>query len=91
MSGGPVFDNRGFLVGLISRSMETEDEPSPMLGSLLWPILGHRFDGGWPIAHEQKSLLDLNGTVCLIERPEAVDCSIDESTRRVRSTYEQWS
>jgi hypothetical protein len=91
MSGGPVFDSRGFLVGLISRSMETEDEPSPILSSLLWPILGHRFDGGWPITHEQKSLLDINGTVCLIECPEAVVCSIDESKRRVRSTYEQWT
>ena len=48
MSGGPVFDSRGWLVGLISRSMETEDEPSPMIAALLWPALGHKLPSCWP-------------------------------------------
>jgi hypothetical protein len=93
MSGGPVFDSRGFLVGLISRSMETIDEPSPMLSSLLWPILGQRFDGGWPISFEKKSLLELNRAgMCLIDRPDAVSVSYGGPSQEVVDTsYSSWT
>ncbi len=91
MSGGPVFDSRGFLVGLIARSIEAEDEPSPMLCVLLWPVLGHRFEGGWPLKHVQKSLLDLVGRLCVIERPDAVTVSVEESSGRVATAYAVWT
>jgi Trypsin-like peptidase domain len=93
MSGGPVFDSRGFLVGLIRRSWETIDEPSPMLSTLLWPTLGHRFDGGWPMLFQQKSLLELNRAgVCFIDRPEAVSVSYPESSPQIVDTaYSAWS
>ena len=45
MSGGPVFDARGFLVALNSRSpnLGPDEEPSPMIAGLIWPGLGQRF------------------------------------------------
>jgi len=91
MSGGPVFDSRGYLVGLIARSMETETEPSPMLCSLIWPVLGHPFDGGWPVRQTQKSLLGLHGSLCLIERPEALTIFAGDKPRDFNCQYEPWT
>jgi hypothetical protein len=72
MSGGPVFDARGGIMGLGVRSfdMGPEEEPSPMVVALLWPVLGTPFplaDGTGPV-----SLLDLDQTYLQIERPDAV-------------------
>jgi hypothetical protein len=89
MSGGPVFDNRGFLVGLISRSLETADEPSPMICSLLWPILASHFDGGWPFDHEQKCLLERAD--CVIERSDAVKSVFNRVTNESGLLYEPWT
>jgi hypothetical protein len=91
MSGGPVFDARGYLVGLISRSWETEDEPSPMICSLLWPILASHFRGGWPVSHEQKSLLELAGSFCVIDRPDAIKIVFDTGTNRMKLLYAPWT
>jgi hypothetical protein len=91
MSGGPVFDSRGYLVGLIARSMETESEPSPMLCSLIWPVLGHKFDGGWPVRQTQKSLLDLHGSLCLIEKPDALTIIAGDQPRDFDCVYEPWT
>lgn len=48
MSGGPVFDSRGHLVGLVCSSFETEQAAGPAYVSLLWPALFTPFMGGWP-------------------------------------------
>jgi len=93
MSGGPVFDSRGWLVGLVSRSLETQDEPSPMTAALLWPALGHAVSAGWPLSPslQYKSLLELAGTTCSIERPSAVTAIKDPQSSRVETTYEAWT
>ena len=64
-----------------------------MLSTLLWPTLGHRFDGGWPMLFQQKSLLELNRAgVCFIDRPEAVSVSYPESSPQIVDTaYSAWS
>lgn len=68
MSGGPGFDSRGFLVGLVTASLSTADEPSPTIISLLWPLLVHAFPGGWPANFERLSRRPLKlrgtGTAC---------------------------
>jgi trypsin-like peptidase len=90
MSGGPVFDSRGGLIGLGSRSMEMGigEEPSPMIVALLWPILGHSF----PLASEparSATLLDLHAVLTIIERPDAVH--VTPSASGLMTTYTAWS
>src|SRR5664279_4331601 len=50
MSGGPVFNDRGNLVGILCSSLGTLDpeDPSPSFISLLAPVLDVPFSGGWP-------------------------------------------
>ncbi len=85
MSGGPVFDPQGRLVGILSRGLD--QGPSWVL--LLWPALGWSFGGGWPaqVMVGERRLVDLNDGRCTIERPDAV--SIEGDVAKLR--YEQWT
>lgn len=76
MSGGPVFDSKGFLVGILASSFE--DGPSYV--SLLYPALGCRFEGGWPAGAFQgkMSLLEISGKTCIIDRPEVLTVHQDK-------------
>lgn len=93
MSGGPVFDDRGFLVGLISSSVESGVgvEPSPTFVALCWPALGQRFLGTWPpTGRSHISLLELAATgACYIEKPESVEAEYEEG--RTTTRYITWS
>jgi hypothetical protein len=92
MSGGPVFDTAGRLIGLLSASLQAEDEPSPSYVSLIWPSLGIEFLGEWPVTERaaQRTLLTLERAVCGIDRPEAVSVHVDSATRRTSITYARW-
>ena len=75
MSGGPVFDGTGKLIGLLSKSLETGDEPSPSYVSLLWPMLTTRFRRAWPPISdmpETLSFVEMDRRMCSIDRPEVV-------------------
>jgi hypothetical protein len=48
MSGGPVFDEQGHLIGLLCSSFTCDDETGPSYVSALWPVLAQRYLGGWP-------------------------------------------
>jgi Trypsin-like peptidase domain len=91
MSGGPVFDSRGYLIALNSRSPEfgPDDEPSPMLASHIYPALGETFpatdDANGPVT----SLLQMAGHYAFIERPEVVTTEATETGRVSR--YAQWT
>ena len=56
MSGGPVFDSRGFLVGMVTSSFDRGpgEEATPTYTALLWPVFGKKFDGGWPSAQRRR-------------------------------------
>jgi hypothetical protein len=73
MSGGPVFDEGGFLIGLVCSSFGGEaGGEGPAYVSLLWPALGHPVLQKWPTWHAsgtETCLHDL--TTCLIEGREA--------------------
>jgi hypothetical protein len=93
MSGGAVFDSRGFLIGVISSSFECgpHTEPAPTYVALLWPMLGLKFQGGWPIADPActwSSLLDL-GPRCQIERPDAIH--IRREGNNFITDYDAWT
>jgi hypothetical protein len=90
MSGGPVFDSRGYLMGLGSRSMDmgVGEEPSPMVVALVWPALGQRFP--FPgVPPRSTTLLELHERFTVIERPEAVTAMPDGD--KLITTYAQWT
>lgn len=63
MSGGPVFDSAGLLVGLVSTSFDDSTGSGPAYVSLLYPALTRPFRGGWPtglIKIQPARLLDLD-------------------------------
>jgi Trypsin-like peptidase domain len=90
MSGGPVFDSRGFLVGLVTASFNSPVEPAPMLSSLIWPSLGRRFIGGWPVLNVNKSLLELPPALCPIEGRGALGVTYAEDSSS-RTEYKPWT
>ena len=87
MSGGPVFDSEGLLVGILTASLSSAGgDTSPSLVSLLWVALPHRFDGGWPTADGLQSLLERRG--CEIDNRAAVD--VTYAGAEVNVTYTPW-
>jgi S1-C subfamily serine protease len=69
MSGGPVFDESGQLIGVLSSSVSSGAGFSPSFVSLIWPVLVTRFEGGWPSGLFQgvTSLLDLGSGLRFID------------------------
>jgi hypothetical protein len=73
MSGGPVFDQHGHLLGILSTSYETEDQLGPSYISLLWPALVAPIDAEWPNGvHVPGRSLHEFGRLCCIDSREAL-------------------
>lgn len=91
MSGGPAFDENGFLIGLITSSLEG-DGNGPTFLSLSWPALIEPITPCWPsgLYKSPISLLDMDRRLCAIDRAEAIQISIDESTGTSVATYHHW-
>jgi hypothetical protein len=72
MSGGPVFDQHGLLVGIVSACLATEDREGPSHVSLLYPALMTPIDAEWPngVHVSGRSLHEFGG--CCIDRREAL-------------------
>jgi S1-C subfamily serine protease len=90
MSGGPAFDEDGFLVGLVSSSLEGHPG-GPTYLSLPWPALPERIHPCWPegLYRKETSLLEIDRRLCGIHRPEAIQMTHDESGRPI-ATYHHW-
>ena len=90
MSGGPVFDVNGLLVGILSTSFEGD---GPSYATLIWPCLPVKFKGGWPnslFAHT-KSFLDLQKqSCCFIDKPEVLDTSALDTAGFGKYSYKPW-
>lgn len=87
MSGGPVFDTSGQLVGLLSSSFSTEENDGPSYVSLLYPAMMTKFEGGWPpslYSSESFTLLDIHPQMCTIDKRDAF---VNEPTPEGRSNY----
>jgi len=82
MSGGPVFDRDGFLVGLISTSFGAGDHVGPAYTSLLWPALIVPIGEIWPsgLNFEGRTLLQF-GKLCAIDRRDAIQQVSDTQFR----------
>jgi hypothetical protein len=48
MSGGPVFNAEGHVIGIVSTSYESDDLHGPTYVSLIWPALVGEVDAPWP-------------------------------------------
>lgn len=92
MSGGPVFDEKGHLVGLLCSSFTVDEGEGVSYVSLLWPVLTTEFEGGWPAAAfpGKRTLLALAPKICPIEHPEAVRSVTDPATGSTATVYEPW-
>jgi hypothetical protein len=85
MSGGPVFDSRGHLVGLLSRGMNG----GPSWISMLWPVFGWSVPRTWParLMRQPCTLLEMAPGLCAVDRREALD--LDHANQRL--TYRPWT
>lgn len=91
MSGGPVYDCHGLLVGLLCSSVDYEDGAGISYVSMLWPALTARFEGVWPpgLYRGAQSLLELDRRLCAIDRPAAIEVQY-EHPDRVHTKYCAW-
>lgn len=86
MSGGPVFDRHGYLVGLLCSSFSAEDGRGPSYISLLWPALHMEFEGGWPRSPHFDGALTLAGLangICDIDNVNVVHAISVGGTKKV--------
>jgi hypothetical protein len=73
MSGGPVFDHHGLLVGIVASSFSADDHIGPSYVSLLWPALITAIDAKWPNGlHTSGRPLCEFGPLCVIDRIDAL-------------------
>lgn len=89
MSGGPVFDERGCLIGIVSTSYEGEN-PIAYVSSL-WPALRLQTFPVWPAQRPfpAVSLVELSKTGMVhLERPDAVESA---PTSRFQTNYLSWT
>ena len=92
MSGGPVYDAQGMLIGVLSSSVTGEDNDGPSFVSLIWPALVAQFEGGWPepVFRNPTRLVDLDARLCAIDRRNAVEYKVDEQTGTQLTEYHVW-
>lgn len=87
MSGGPVFDQNGHLVGIVSSSSEGE-EISYVTHIL--PAINASFESVWPLPTAPTTLLRLGQKSCIfIHRPDAFSLAVNNGEMEIR--YTPWS
>lgn len=91
MSGGPAFDKDGFLLGLITSSVEG-DTGGPTFLSLPWPAFAETINPIWPTGFykEPTSLLKIDRRICGIHRAEAIELRANELSGQLIATYHHW-
>jgi len=92
MSGGPVFDSNGKILGLLSSSFTTDSGDGPSYVSLLIPCLSTQFEGGWPgpLFRGKQSLLELDPRICHIDKREAYSITRHPDTGQTTISYRVW-
>jgi hypothetical protein len=92
MSGGPVYESHGLLVGLLCSSIETAPGKGVSYVSMLWPALTTRFESSRPsgLIRGSISLLEMDRRLCAIDQPNALAATYDELNDAVRTEYRWW-
>lgn len=98
MSGGPVFDSQGYLVGVTGAGLEMVEDGQPKAVSpsyawQVWPCLLRPFRPTWPKAINSgvTSLLEMKGGLCAVERPDAVKGDQPLGDGKLGVVHYQWS
>jgi Trypsin-like peptidase domain len=90
MSGGPVFDIFGRLIGLVCSCVEAGDDGGPSFVSLLWPAMAQLVHPTWLVEEgDPTSLLRYWGAS--VDKPEALCLYSDIESRQQRYELEPWS
>lgn len=89
MSGGPVFDEAGAVIGIVSSSIG-EDADGVAFVSLTLPALVRKVQPWWPLGMHtaQTTLLEFAGKLQSVEKPDAITPNLD---RRFGYLYTAWS
>lgn len=89
MSGGPVFDEQGMLLGILSKGLDG----GPSWMSLIWPALICSVTNGWPLAvmAGARALLDLDPRMISIDGRDALRSVATEAEGIGRVEYVPWS
>ncbi len=91
MSGGPVFDSSGKVLGLLSSSLSADSGNGPSYVSLLIPALMARFQGGWPSPlFKQPRTLWEDERSCHIDRRDTFKVVRDEATGQTYTAFSIW-
>ncbi|PWJ91697.1 trypsin-like peptidase [Mesorhizobium loti] len=90
MSGAPVFDVTGAVIGLLSSSIESDEGNGPSYASLLWPCLGFRIAPVWPegLIKSPQSLATLDPRICVIIGRDAL--IPDAASKSSSWAYRPW-
>jgi len=88
MSGGAVLDARGYLLGVTSRGLQTEDQAGPSFASWIVGGLNRRLEIPWPpgVYGQPTHLLEIDDRALRIEGREHIR-TLDENSHR----YKRWS
>lgn len=79
MSGGPVFNAEGHLVGIVSSSYEADDFLGPTFVSLIWPAVVGEVTARWPCGFWPSNYVSLKLARELGYAKVHGDVSIDEN------------
>ncbi len=92
MSGGPVYDMNGLLVGLLCSSLETAHDGGVSYISMLWPALTAHFESNWPPGFNSKptSLLEMDKLLGAIDKPEAIVATYNDIEGTTQTKYKIW-
>ena len=92
MSGGPVSDCSGRVLGLLSSSVTGDQSEGPSYVSLLLPALSAPFEGGWPapLFAKSGSLIALDHQSCSIDKRDAISRVLDETSGGTAVRYGIW-
>jgi hypothetical protein len=91
MSGAPVFDAQGLVVGVLSTSLESEQDDGPAFASLIWPSLISRVQPAWPrgFIKSHAALIDLDPLICQIAGREAL--TVEHGELSSNGSYARWT
>jgi len=81
MSGGAVLDKSGFLLGIVSSSMESEGLKGPAFAARILSALNRNFEPSWPpgLLPTPTTLLKIDPRLCVIQRHDCVRVRTDGS------------
>jgi V8-like Glu-specific endopeptidase len=97
MSGGPVFDSDGYLIGICGAGLDILENGKPKTVSpsyawQIWPCMLRRFRPTWPAKAYSglTSLLEMKAGMCAIERPDTVKGDQSLGNGELGVVYQAW-